>query len=66
MIAFIDYCMSFYGKDGLYPCDATRAEIAVATGIRLERHKHAEFDGDTIDREWVRGIIDELRDNKPN
>ena len=59
---FIDYCLTFYGdKEGLYPMGATPNEILVALGVRLERYKHAEFDGDTLDREWVRDIMIELR-----
>ena len=59
---FIDYCLTFYSdKEGLYPMGATPYEILIALGVRLERHKDVEFDGDTLDREWIRDIMIELR-----
>ena len=61
MNEFVDYVMSFYGKDGLYDIGATKEEILMATGIRWERYKTIEFDGDSWDREQVREIILEVR-----
>ena len=61
---FINYMLSFYGEHGLYPISATTNEILVATGMRLERHKNIEFSGDSFDREMVRDIIIELREQQ--
>jgi len=61
MNAFVDYVHSFYGKGQLYDINATRYEILIATGVRLERHKEIKFIGDSIDREMVRDIILEMR-----
>jgi len=61
MKEFVDYVLSFYGKGGIYAMDATRDEVLLATGIRLERDKNLPFDGDSVDREKVRDIIIERR-----
>ena len=61
MKEFIDYVLSFYGIGGIYEIKATRDEILLATGIRLERDKVTPFEGDTVDREKVRDIIIEMR-----
>jgi hypothetical protein len=58
---FIEYVFSFYGVGGIYAMGATREEIAIATGVRLERRKDMAFDGDTTDRELVRDIMIERR-----
>lgn len=58
---FIDYVLSFYAKDEMYDIKATRDEVLIATGIRLERFNDNEFCGDSFDREKVRDIILELR-----
>ena len=61
---FVDYCLSFYGEDGLYPFSkysstgqvATRLLVEVALGDYLweldEEEKDFEFD--SLDRERVR------------
>lgn len=56
---FIDYVLSFYGPEGLYPMGVTRDDVAVATGMRiiLCRALDIEFGGDTFDRESVRDIL---------
>ena len=61
MNEFIDYVLSFYGKGGIYQINATRDEVLIATGIRIERDKVVDFVGDTVDREKVRDIIIEMR-----
>lgn len=61
MNEFVEYVFGFYGKGGIYDMDASRDEILVATGIRLERDKSISFDGDSLDREKVRDIIIERR-----
>lgn len=61
MNEFVDYVMSFYGKDEIYDIGTTKQEILIATGIRLERLKEVPFHGDSLDREAVRDIIIESR-----
>jgi hypothetical protein len=56
---FIDYTMSFYGPDGIYPMGANRTVVRKATNdvIRIAKIKGQEFCGDSIDRELVRDIM---------
>ena len=63
MNKFIDYVMSFYGRDEIYDMDVTREEAKAATGVRMGICKHSgvPFEGDTIDREAVRDIIEDMR-----
>jgi len=62
MNEFVNYVMSFYGKGEMYDIGATKEEILIATGIRMERHKDIPFDGDSLDREKVRDILLEMRE----
>ncbi len=60
---FIDYVYKFYGRGGLYPIKGvTKAEIGLATELRILREPFLDFDGDTIDRERVRDILTENRE----
>jgi hypothetical protein len=56
---FIDYVMSFYGPDGLYPMDANRTTVRKATNdiVRIAKIKGQEFCGDSYDREQVRDLM---------
>lgn len=67
---FVDYVLSFYGKDGIYGNDKsfigepfTKEEIEYATEIRKTHPTSAsmEFCGDSADRELVRDIVLLLR-----
>lgn len=60
---FIDYVLSFYANDGVYPLGVTRLQAELATQVYLARleKRNVEFCGDTIDREAVRDIILEAR-----
>ena len=40
----------------------TREEVVAGYAERLIRHKEHEFEGDTVDREWVRDIVLEMRE----
>ena len=57
---FIDYILIFYGVGGLYDMKATRSEAIKATEIRMI-FKSLPFEGDSIDREWVRDIMLKMR-----
>ena len=65
MESFYNYCLDFYGVGGFYDMGATKDEIVNATTLRLldltERTK-VPFYGDSADREAVRDIMLELRD----
>lgn len=56
---FIDYVMSFYGADGLYPMGANRTIVRKATNdiIKIARIKGEKFCGDSYDREQVRDLL---------
>lgn len=55
MTQFIDYCMEFYGPNGIYPLNFTRDQIRIATDLYLTTSR--EFCGDTVDRENIRDIV---------
>lgn len=63
MKEFVDYVLSFYGHGEIYDMGATRDEVLLATGMRLGICKwlRIPFEGDTIDREAVRDLIESLR-----
>jgi hypothetical protein len=56
---FVDYVMSFYGSDGIYPMGANRTVVRKATNdiIKIAIIKGEEFCGDSIDRELVRDLL---------
>ncbi len=54
---FVDYVMSFYGPGEICDMGATRDDVLIATGIRVEGRKDIEFTGDSFDRELVRDIL---------
>jgi len=56
---FVDYVMSFYGSDGIYPMGANRTVVRNATNdiMKIARIKGEEFCGDSIDRELVRDLL---------
>ena len=57
MKEFIEYVLSFYGKDGIYDIGATENDVKVALNIRIKTRSDIPFDGDSVDRELVRDII---------
>ena len=56
---FVDYCMDFYGKDGIYKLNFTENEVLLATELYMIQLLNAgqEFCSDTLDRERVRDIV---------
>lgn len=57
---FIDYVMSFYGADGLYPIQGiNRTVVRKATNdvMRIAKIKGQLFCGDSFDREQVRDLL---------
>ena len=63
---FIDYVLSFYGDAGLYPQGRTKEQVAYATTLYLDAIAHYDSDtytwgdGDSLDRERVRDIMNEV------
>tara|TARA_R110001592_G_scaffold23752_1_gene92694 strand:+ start:456 stop:821 length:366 start_codon:yes stop_codon:yes gene_type:complete len=55
---FIDYALSFYGKDGLYPHNCT--DDLIVSVAKFYASKGKEFVGDSIDREKVRVMLNAL------
>ena len=68
---FFEYVFSFYGKGGLYDQGRTREQIAFATCRYLDliakgdlEHVHWTWgEGDSLDRERVRDIMNDLYDD---
>lgn len=67
---FYDYVLSFYGEDGIYPENKrTIPQIADATAAYLETcfdntTSETWGDGDSLDRERVRDIMNTTLGNK--
>jgi len=59
---FVEYCFSFYGKNGIYDMGATMEQLYFATGVYIGRIGHDEFEGDSLDRERVSYILTECFD----
>jgi len=56
---FINYVYSFYGPGGIYDLGATKADIAHATTVRILKWPELPFEGDSVDREQVRAVLEE-------
>ena len=63
---FINYCLDFYGKGGLYDQGRTKEQIAYATTVYLDAcayYEQCDYEGmtwgngDSLDRERVRDIM---------
>jgi hypothetical protein len=63
MKEFVDYVMSFYGRDEIYDMKVTREEVKAAAGVRMGicKWNGIPFEGDSVDREAVRDIITDMR-----
>lgn len=55
---FIQYCLKFYGKGGIYDMQADRESIEKALVIMLiQADKDYYFEGDSMDRERIRDTL---------
>ena len=69
---FIEYVLSFYGRDGIYPQNRAREQVAYATTVYLDACSYYEQqdkkygsdfkvmvwgNGDSLDRERVRDLM---------
>ena len=67
---FINYCLSFYGSGGLYDQNRSKEQVAYATMLYLDAIAHYDSevftwgDGDSLDRERVRDIMNNVYDGK--
>ena len=61
---FINYCLSFYGVGGLYDQGRTKEQVAYATLYYLDSCNDMITwgDGDSLDRERVRDVMNHLYD----
>ena len=69
---FINYCLSFYGHDGLYSQTDHANKSHMQTCIYLDAIAHYDSDtytwgdGDSLDRERVRDIMNQIYDGGYN
>ena len=61
---FIEYVLSFYGNEGLYPQGRTKEQVAYATLYYLDscNDQITWGNGDSLDRERVRDVMNHLYD----
>ncbi len=66
---FIEYVLSFYGRDGIYKQNRTREQVAYATTVYLDACSYYESigqdgftwgNGDSLDRERVRDLMNDF------
>ena len=66
---FIEYVLSFYGEGGIYDQKRTKEQIAYATTVYLDTCAVDPMvswgNGDSLDRERVRDIMNEIYDAVP-
>jgi hypothetical protein len=63
MPEFIDYCIGFYGQQGLYPMEMTKTEIERAVRL-FDLIGQQDLELDSIGREQVRDIVRVMRGEK--
>lgn len=61
MEKFVNYCLDFYGTQGIYRYGFTPEQVESATQLYKttlsKNYPGQEFEGDSVDRERVRDII---------
>ena len=66
---FIEYVLSFYGEGGIYDQKRTKEQIAYATTVYLDTCAVDPMvswgNGDSLDRERVRDIMNQIYDEVP-
>jgi len=58
-LEFYTYCKSFYGKGEIYDLGVSNGALQSACELVVNR-KDIPFEGDTVDREKVRNILEIL------
>ena len=64
ILDFVDYCLDFYGHAGIYRYNFTVEEVLMGMIKRFHYRPRLDFDGDSVDREYVRDMVFEIRDAK--
>lgn len=64
ILEFVDYCLAFYGHGGIYDFEFSVEEVLMGMIKRFHYRPSIDFDGDTVDREYVREMVFEIRDQK--
>lgn len=59
---FVEYLLDFYGAGGIYDFGVTEKDILIATGIRMNERPDLPFEGDSLDREIVRDIMERMKE----
>ena len=59
---FVEYLLDFYGDGGIYDFGVTEKDILIATGIRMNERPDLPFEGDSMDREIVRDIMERMKE----
>ena len=55
---FVDYVLSFYGRDGIYPSEMTAEDVITLMNVIIDNEddEYEEFSGDSVDREIIRDL----------
>jgi len=61
VIEFVTYCLDFYGHGGIYDYGFSFEEVCEGLIKRFAYRPSVDFDGDTVDREYVRDMVFEIR-----
>jgi len=64
LIEFVNYCLDFYGRGGIYDYGFRNFEVFEALHLRWNYKPSLPFDGDSVDREIVRDLVLEMRERK--
>ena len=62
VIDFVQYCLEFYGYGGIYDYGFSFEEVCQGLIKRFEYRPSLDFDGDTVDREYVREMVFDIRE----
>ena len=64
VLDFVEYCLAFYGHGGIYDYGFSFDEVCKGLIKRFSYRPSMDFDGDTVDREYVREMVFEIREQK--
>ena len=55
---FVNYVLSFYGPDGIYPSEMTAQDVITLMNVIIDNEddEYEEFSGDSMDREIIRDL----------
>ena len=64
VLDFVEYCLDFYGHGGIYDYGFSFDEVCKGLIKRFSYRPSMDFDGDTVDREYVREMVFEIREQR--